>query len=208
MNRALAWASSRDWLLATLLLGGLIGAGAVSVGWLAPADALLVGFDVGSGTYLALTGWSALTLDAEALRARIRTIDRWRRPWAVLSVGLITISVVVMALVVELKGREGASATAIGLAVVTLAVAWVFFNALFALHYAHLYYRHGGLSFPEDQAPDARDFVYFAFVIGMTFQVSDVAVTQSRMRRHVLIQSLAAFVFNVVIVALSVNMAA
>lgn len=87
-------------------------------------------------------------------------------------------------------------------------MAWVFFNVLFALHYAHLYYRHGGLGFPEDQAPDARDFVYFAFVVGMTFQVSDVAVTQSRMRRHVLIQSLAAFVFKVVIVALSVNMAA
>jgi uncharacterized membrane protein len=160
---------------------------------------------------LALTGWSALTLDAGPARE-----NRHDRQVAS-SVGgverrsdhdLITISGVIMALVVELEGREGASAAAIGLAVITLAMAWVVFNVRFALHDAHLYYRDGGRSLPEDQAPDARDFVCFAFVIAMTFQVSDVAVTQSRMRRHVLIQSLAALVFNAVSVALCVNMAA
>ena len=109
---------------------------------------------------------------------------------------LITISGVIMALVVELEGREGVSAAAIGLAVITLAMAWVVFNVRFALHDAHLYYRDGGRSLPEDHAPDARDFACFAFVVGMTFQVSDVAVTRSSMRRHVLIQGPAALLFK------------
>lgn len=64
------------------------------------------------------------------------------------------------------------------------------------------------MSFPEAVDPDTRDFLYFAFVIGITFQVSDVVIVTSIMRRRVLLHSMTAFAFNVVIVALSVNMAA
>ncbi len=73
------------------------------------------------------------------------------------------------------------------LAVCTVVLSWAFIHTIFALHYAHDYYgggRMGGLRFPEDDEPDYWDFIYFAFVIGMTFQVSDVAVTQKSDTTH------------------------
>ena len=62
-----------------------------------------------------------------------------------------------------------------------------------------------GLKFPEEKAPDYLDFAYFAFVIGMTFQVSDVVVSSPVIRRFVLMHSLISFVFNTIIVALTIN---
>ena len=199
---------ARDWLWLALLVGTGAGLSAGLAGGLPAPDALLVGFDIGALSYLGLTAWVSLGLDAPDLKARIESLDEGRRPWAVLGIGLLITTVVVVALVVELKGRETPSAGAIALAVISLLLAWLFFNVLFALHYADLYYSRGGLDFPEDQAPDTHDFLYFAFTIGMTFQVSDVVVTDFRLRRRVLVHSLLAFIFNVVIVALSVNMAA
>ncbi len=87
------------------------------------------------------------------------------------------------------------------------------------MHYAHAYYRtedpdergkHGaGLNFPseEDDEPDFIDFAYFAFVIGMTFQVSDVAITSKRIRRLSLVHALLSFLFNTAILALAINLA-
>lgn len=199
---------ARDWLWLAIVLGACSGVVAALGTRLAATDALLVGFDVGCVTYLVLTGRRALGLDAAALKRRIDTLDEGRRPWVVMGIGLLVTVVVIVALVVELQGKEAPSVWAIGLAASSLLLAWLFFNVLFALHYADLYYSDGGLSFPKDQAPDTRDFLYFSFTIGMTFQVSDVAVTSQRLRRRVLVHGLLAFVFNVIIVALSVNMAA
>lgn len=199
---------ARDWLWLAIVLGTCAGVVAALGTRLAATDALLVGFDVGCVTYLVLTGRRALGLDAAALKRRIDTLDEGRRPWVVMGIGLLVTVVVIVALVVELQGKEAPSVWAIGLAASSLLLAWLFFNVLFALHYADLYYSDGGLSFPKDQAPDTRDFLYFSFTIGMTFQVSDVTVTSQRLRRRVLVHGLLAFVFNVIIVALSVNMAA
>jgi uncharacterized membrane protein len=82
---------------------------------------------------------------------------------------------------------------------------------MFALHYAHEYYggedvgRGGGLKFPSDPQPDYWDFVYFSFVLGMTFQVSDVQVTRKRVRRLVVAHGIVSFFFSVTIIALMVN---
>ena len=92
-------------------------------------------------------------------------------------------------------------------------LAWTFMNTLFSLHYAHGYYGefgepHKGLEFPGDEEPDYWDFAYFAFTIGMTFQVSDVQITTRYLRRVGLMHSAIAFFFNVFIIAISVNVAA
>ena len=63
----------------------------------------------------------------------------------------------------------------------------------------------GGLIFPNDEPPDYFDFAYFSFVIGMTWQVSDVQITSRRIRRIVLMHALLSFVYNTVILALSIN---
>jgi uncharacterized membrane protein len=91
---------------------------------------------------------------------------------------------------------------------------WFLLHTIFTIRYAHLYNdQHkeltgtvkDGLDFPGKKDPDYLDFAYFSFVIGMTFQVSDVSVSSRSMRRFVLLHSLIAFAFNTIIVALTIN---
>ncbi len=64
----------------------------------------------------------------------------------------------------------------------------------------------GGLQFPGDQPPDALDFAYFAFTIGMCFQVSDVVITSNLIRRAVLMHSLLSFAYNTIILGMALNL--
>ena len=94
-----------------------------------------------------------------------------------------------------------------------MVLAWLFMNTIFALHYAHEYYienryKDGGLAFPGKEQPDYWDFVYFSVVIGMTSQVSDVAVTAKAIRRTVTWHGVVSFFFNVALLALTINIAA
>ncbi len=96
-----------------------------------------------------------------------------------------------------------------------LIFSWMVIHTRFAFHYAHLYYRnkqHGNteseLIFPGDRQPDYLDFAYYAFVVGMTSQVSDVVISSRRMRRITLVHSLFSFGFNMAILALSINILA
>lgn len=93
-------------------------------------------------------------------------------------------------------------------------LSWILLHTTFTIRYAHLYHDHnklntgsnvGGINFPAKEQPDYIDFAYFSFVIGMTFQVSDVVVNSRVIRRFVLMHSLISFVFNTIIVALTIN---
>ncbi|MDP1800093.1 MAG: DUF1345 domain-containing protein [Bacteroidota bacterium] len=93
-------------------------------------------------------------------------------------------------------------------------LSWFLLHTMFTIRYAHLYHDHnklntgskvGGIEFPTKQDPDYVDFAYFSFVIGMTFQVSDVVVSSRAIRRFVLMHSLISFTFNTIIVALTIN---
>jgi uncharacterized membrane protein len=99
------------------------------------------------------------------------------------------------------------------LSILSIASSWTLMHTVFTLRYAHLYYgdesnqniRPGGLDFPHEPEPDYLDFAYFSFVIGMTSQVSDVAVSSKDMRRLALMHGLISFLFNVVIIALTIG---
>lgn len=95
--------------------------------------------------------------------------------------------------------------------------AWVMVHTTFTFHYAHMYYdsddqdphKHAeGLDFPSEKKPDYLDFAYFSFVIGMTFQVSDVEISARKIRRMALLHGLLAFILNTFVVALTVNIIA
>ena len=105
------------------------------------------------------------------------------------------------------------------LAGITVVLSWLFAHTIFAVHYAHDYYndlaesRPPGLGFPkqneeEHEDPDYWDFLYFSFVVGMTAQVSDVLVLTQRWRRVVLAHGILSFLFNTVVLALSINLLA
>ncbi|WP_448579437.1 DUF1345 domain-containing protein [Thermaurantiacus sp.] len=100
------------------------------------------------------------------------------------------------------------------LPVATLIIAWLFGGIVMALHDAHLYYapaedgHRGGLIFPRSTHPLDPDFLYFAFNLGMTYQVSDVVVSSPGLRVVVLVHCLLAFFFNIFILALAFNIVA
>jgi len=99
------------------------------------------------------------------------------------------------------------------LSILAVVAAWSLMQTVFALRYAHIYYgdsddlnKHaGGLKFPGHDAPDYLDFAYFAFVIGMTCQVSDVGISSKPLRKLALLQGVLSFGFNTIILALAIN---
>lgn len=179
----------------------------------------LAGWDVALVIYLALAGRLMRDCDAHHIRLRAALQDEGRITILVLVVASALASLV--AILAELSGANRQPAQ-LALAGVTILLSWTFMHTIFALHYAHEYYgektgdtqagrtaaRRGGLSFPDEDTPDYWDFVYFSFVIGMTSQVSDVAVTSRPLRRLVAAHGVVSFFFNVTLLALMVNIAA
>ncbi|MGJ7503288.1 DUF1345 domain-containing protein [Variovorax sp. ZT5P49] len=178
----------------------------------------LAGWCVAVAVYQVLSWWLADTFDAKRTRERAQSLDQ---PNVVILVSMLVVvgaSVVAIAMLLQqvkaLSGWERAAHVALGL--VALAGSWLMMHTIYAFHYAHRYYidqksgtPDGGLDFPgKDDAPDYFDFLYYSYVIGMTSQVSDVQATSKEMRRITLLHSVLAFAFNMLVLALSVNVVA
>lgn len=189
----------------------LVFAGAFALGLsrLEPGRAVMGAFDLAAFVFLASV--ATLLDDGQAERMRAATRENDANRAVLLAVTGVTMLVILAAVAGELKGKN--DGFAILLVIVTLALCWLFSNTVYALHYAHLFYMEadggdgdaGGLSFPDTKTPDYWDFLYFACTLGMTFQTSDVGIGSRRIRRVVLGHCLAAFVFNLGIIAFSIN---
>lgn len=198
-------APPRFLLFLALLLPGAA-AGEALLGW---REGLMAGFDLAAIGFI-LACAPLFGSAPGAMRAAAARNDANRLLLLVLT-GIVSLAVL-GAVAAELAGKTAPDRGSTALIVATLALAWAFSNLVYALHYAHLYYLagdggrdRGGLAFPEADEPDYWDFVYFAFTLGMTFQTSDVAIEDGRIRRVATFHGLAAFVFNLGIVAFSVN---
>jgi len=179
---------------------------------------LLIAWDVGVALYLVLVFQLMSRTEAGRIRGRALHQDEGRT--AILILTVLAALASLGAIVGELgsgqaSGQAGATAIRtvpqLALATTTIVLSWAFIHTIFALHYAHDYYARGDkrcLSFPGEEAPDYWDFVYFSLVIGMTSQVSDVAVVSRAMRRTVAAHGVISFFFNVTLLALMVNIAA
>jgi uncharacterized membrane protein len=169
---------------------------------------VMVGFDAGAALFL-LSVLPLLGHRSDDMRRSAARNDANRL--LLLIITLAVSLVVLVAVASELMQGDSPDAREIALIVGTLVLCWVFSNTIYALHYAHLFYRArhggdaGGLGFPETPQPNYWDFVYFAFCLGMTFQTSDVSVTDRGFRKVVTLHCLAAFVFNLGIVAFTIN---
>jgi uncharacterized membrane protein len=188
---------------------GVVVAGVLAVGtdWRL-ATRLLVAWDIYVGLYLALATHLMSQADTGRIRQRAAREDEGQFAILVLTVAAALASLA--AIFAELGA--GRRPLTIVLAAGTILLSWAFIHTIFALHYCHEFYDEmagGGLAFPGGEAtPDYWDFVYFSFVIGMTSQVSDVGVTSRRIRRTVAAHGVVSFVFNVALLALSINIAA
>ena len=184
-------------------------ASVVAAGRLGPGRGVLAGFSIAAAIFLATIATLLRQGEADRIREAAKRNDANRA--VLLGITAATLLVVLTAVFKEVENKSDHASVA--LVITTLVFAWLFSNTVYALHYAHLYYadandRPGdarGLQFPDCDEPDYWDFLYFSFTLGMTFQTSDVEIGSRRLRRIVLGHSMAAFVFNLGVLAFSIN---
>jgi uncharacterized membrane protein len=184
----------------------------VLVPGLRPVTRFLLGWDVGVGVYLVLAAHMMAGSDVHVIRRRAPTQDEGGATILALTVSAALVS---LAAIFAHLGAGNTSSRTPGRLVfvaVTIWLSWTFIHTMFALPYAHEFYdRHdgGGMAFPGgEKEPDYWDFVYFSFVIGMTSQVSDVAITSKLIRRTAAVHGVVSFLFNTALLAITVNLAA
>jgi uncharacterized membrane protein len=174
--------------------------------------ALLVGWNVAATVLIDWVLREILPADAEQTRAWAAPEDNSRR-----GIGLI----VTVAAAASLAGMAFGLAKARQvhhpmevlltlMAVFSVAVSWAVVHTMYALRYAHLYYRDepGGIDFHDNGPPDYRDFGYLAFTIGMSFAVSDPDIDDRTIRRTVTEHALVSYVFGAIIIGLTINVMA
>ncbi len=194
-----------------------LGAGALvasaSLAWtLAPEVRVLLGVNVFCLCYLAMMARAATAVD---LRRHASRDDEGVALILALAAVLVATSLAAIFMILNADGN-GRTWFDHGLALAAVPLGWAMVQTLMAFHYGYLYFRalqgakgkhDAGLRFPGADQPGAWDFLYFAFGIGMTAQVSDVTITTTQMRRLVMFHAVASFFYNAVIIALSVNAA-
>lgn len=195
-----------------LLVAAPLGlAAATVIAFLLPWQlSVLAGWDV-AGAFIVGSVWSFVAVLDAAATKRVATREDDSRAVA----DLITVAASLVSLVGVILGLAHArnhagavSSVLTGVAVLTVFLSWITIHTLFVLRYAHLYYSEpvGGIVFADvDAEPDYMDFVYVAFTIGMTFQVSDTGIAKPAIRRAVIRHALLSYVFGTVIVGVTIN---
>jgi uncharacterized membrane protein len=202
LNRVAPW---RFMLFFVLLFVGC-GLAVPAVGW---SKGLLLGFDPAAIGFL-ISCLPSFGFDAKTMRRVAVNSDANRVILLIISF-LLTI-VILAAVIAELAQRDQLTTFDKALVAATLVLVWTFGNAVYTLHYAHLFYSpddHGkdcaGLDFPGTKEPLMSDFVYFAFTLGVAVQTSDVQVTSPSIRKVVTAHCVAGFFFNLGVLALTIN---
>lgn len=179
---------------------------------------MMTSWNMFSMALLSIDWFNFFHTESTQIRTQARVEDNSR----ITIFGIILISTAASLLAVTLlllSSDESHKVFHIVVAITGMALSWALVHTIFAVRYAHIYYgdhetrensNAGGLDFPQEASqkndnPDFIDFAYFAFTIGMTFQVSDVQINSKRLRRLTLMHGIISFVFNTVIVALTIN---
>jgi uncharacterized membrane protein len=190
----------------------------VQPNWIPLPTRGMISWDTGTLVYLTLAWMVIMRADARMTRDRTLSQDQSGYIIFLLVVGASCASVVAIGFMQGIVKNLAfwPKAWHLALSVIALISSWLLIQTVFAFHYARRYYAAqqqgklelGPLVFPGQQQPDYSDFAYYAFVVGMTSQVSDVAVTSRRMRHLTLIHGTLSFIFNIAVLALSINIIA
>jgi len=192
----------------------------------------LLGWSAGVLVYLMLAWWLCAHSNAEQTRKQAQSQDE--PSLVILLVLLLATSVCVIAIAELMQQSQDLTGLQrllrMGVGLVALGLSWLFIQTLFSFHYAHRYYAQDkrvqqtrsnlerddakagagqsarqALQFPHGIDPDYFDFLYYAHVVGMTSQVSDVVTISRELRWLTLMHSVLSFAFNMLVVAFSIN---
>jgi len=193
------------------LLGGAV-AGAVASLFMPISASILLGWDVAVLIYLAWTWGAVQGLDPE-VTAQLAKREDPSTPVAdlvVIGAGTAMLAAVGFALAKAGEATGGMKAFLVTLGLVSVVLSWAVVHTVFALKYARAYYSEpaGGIAFNEDEPPNYIDFAYYAFTIGMTFQVADTNITSRAVRRTTLHHALLSYLFGSVLLGLVINVVA
>ncbi|MES2120137.1 MAG: DUF1345 domain-containing protein [Pseudomonadota bacterium] len=174
-----------------------------------PLKGIMGGFDV-AGLLFLVSSIPLLNNTPNQMRAHSKENDANRGVLLMVTVTVTTVILVAVGAVIAKS--ETLQVIDIVMIIATLAIAWLFGNVIYAFHYAHLFYSKtggkgdaGGIEFPGTKEPNYWDFLYFAATLGMTLQTSDCNITSPKVRRAVIGHCMAAFVFNLGVLAFTIN---
>ena len=187
----------------------MIAASIAATSRLPVTKAALVGFDIAAIVFLA-SCYSLFDDEVGDMRRVAKEADANR---VVLLVLTFVLTVVILAAIVSELGKSGKiEPWEKGLIAASLALVWLFANAVYTLHYCHLFYTRddggkdcAGLDFPGTKEPLMSDFMYFAYTLGVAVQTSDVDVTSCHIRKVVTAHCVVGFFFNLGVLALTIN---
>ena len=177
---------------------------------------IMLSWNVFATVYLIMS-WIVLSTRNTLQMQEVAKIEDSSR--IVISILIVTASFASMLMVMLLilsKDATSVKSFYLPVAIGGVLLSWIMVHTIFTFHYANMYYDVDDetctnvprLSFPNQDTPDYFDFAYFSFVIGMTFQVSDVQINSGLMRKQVLVHSLLSFALNTIVVALTINLIA
>lgn len=183
---------------------------------LSPLVRTMLLWDVFCLFYVAACWIVVVKRPVEGIR-RIARIEDGSRVFVLSIIVLASLASMLTVLLIVLSKNNTNQPLYLPVAIAGILLSWILVHTTFTFHYAYMYYdddtndatKHaGGLEFPNEKKPDYLDFAYFSFVIGMTFQVSDVEISARKIRRFALFHGLISFALNTFVVALTVNLIA
>lgn len=179
---------------------------------------VMIGWDTFSLSMIVLIWATFFVTTSKQIREQSKVQDSSRiLVFIIILIANIAGFLAVLLLIITKKKSVGVESVQLLIAVVGMLLSWFLIHTIFTLRYAHIYYgddktkadaHAGGLLFPGNERPEYFDFAYFSFVLGMTFQVSDVQITSKRFRKLALLHGLLSFGFNTIMIALTINLIA
>jgi uncharacterized membrane protein len=179
---------------------------------------VMLGWNTFSLSMIIMSWVSFFITDSKQIREQAKVQDPSRTIiFIIIIISTLASFFAVLLLILSKGENDSTSSLRIAVAVAGMLFSWFLIHTIFTLRYAHIFYgdhetkpntHAGGLEFPGDSKPEYLDFAYYSFVLGMTFQVSDVQITSKRLRSLAMLQGLLSFVFNTIMIALTINLIA
>jgi uncharacterized membrane protein len=210
-----------------ILAGIVVGLVTALALWMAPnplraSTRGVISWDAAALTFIALV--MVMMRGSDVLKIQRDAARQDEGQGLTLLLSILAASVSVLGIAAELgiakADHEPVKTLRVGLAFATIAISWFFIHLIFAIHYAHEYYspetcpdqdghaERGGLGFPGNEQPDYWDFLHFAVIIGVASQTADISFTSKPLRRIGTLHGVLSFVFNTVVLALTINLLA
>ncbi len=184
--------------------------------WLSGATRFVAAYDAALLTLLGFFWLVGLHADPKLTRARAALDDPGRNLVSLMVFGTVVVGLVAAIAIIghgPHVRNDVEKWEAYFLGVLAIVAGWFVVHTVYTFRYAHLFWfdedqdgEPGGFNFPGTEDPSDYDFAYFSFCIGTSFAVSDPQVTETRVRREVMVHSIISFAYNSVIVGMVINL--